>query len=123
MANRNKKKQIGTNSMDTSQRLQMDNKMAPTGGGVSQSYESQNSANQIQSPHPPQFQQQFRTGWSDNHNQSQSQQNQQNQHGNNHYGNNISDKSGNCQSNFNQSADQICIQGSFNPDTVYNNSL
>ena len=121
MANRNKKKQIGTNSMDTSQRLQMDNKMAPTGGGVSQSYESQNSANQIQSPHPPQFQQQFRTGWSDNHNQSQSQQNRQNQHGNNHYGNNISDKSGNCQSNFNQSADQICIQGSFNPDTVYSN--
>ena len=51
--------------MDTSQRLHMDNKMASTGGGVSQSYESQSSANQIQSPQPPQFQQQFRAGWSE----------------------------------------------------------
>lgn len=99
--------------MDTMQRHQMDNKMASTGGEVSQSYDSHNSAkqNQIQVPQPPLFQQQLRTGWSDN----------QNQHGSKHFDNNINDKSGNCQSNFNQSADQICIQGSFNPDTVYLN--
>ena len=106
--------------MDTSQRLQMDNNMASISDGVSQPYESQKRAsqNQMQPPQPPQFQQQVRVGWSDNQSQRQ---NQQNQHGNKHYGNNIIDKSGNCHSNFNQSADQICIQGSFNPDTECSN--
>lgn len=113
MANRNKKKQVGTNSVDNSQRLQMDNKMASIGGGVSQSYNTQDNVKQqqVQPPQPPrfqpQFQQQYKAGWSGNQIQCQ---NQQSQHGNNNYNNNVRGDSGNCQSNFSRSADQICIQ-------------